>query len=199
MKRLIVSMMGLGVLFVLASSSAFCAEVAGTVSDLQGHPVSGVQIVVHDPVGKMVGQAIVEANGHYAIDGLSPSTYNYTLEPLKTSFKGGKVVAFLDSKGLTIDWKVSNTNDAVALATQGSKAVLAGDPFGMSMGEFASVVMLGTAVVAAGVIGGYGAAGGFSSSSSSPTTHPSSSSTPEPVGAPTPKPVGAPPPTSSSM
>jgi hypothetical protein len=193
MKRLIVSTVGLGLLLLVMGSSAFCAEVVGSVSDLQGHPVSGVRIVVHDPAGKVLGQAIADAKGHYAIGGLLSRTYYYTLDPLTTHFKGGSVVSFLDSNGLTIDWKVSDGNSALAMATQGSKTVLAGDPFGLSMEEFAATVMLGTLVVAAGVIGGYGAAGGFSgeSTSSSPSSPPSA-----PPGSP---PPGSPPPTSSSM
>ena len=198
MKRLIVFTVGSGLLFLITGSAAFCAEVTGVISDLQGHPVSGVQIVVKDLAGKLSGQALADAKGHYAISGLSPNTYNYVLDPLTTRFKGGSVVAALDANGLTIDWKVSDLNSALALAKQGSAAVLAGDPFGLSMDEFAGVVLLGTAVVAGGVIGGYAAAGGFSSSSSS-TPVPSSSSTPVPRSSPTPKPVGVSPPISSSM
>jgi hypothetical protein len=182
MKRLIISIAALGLVLLGGVPSSFCADVAGTVSDLQGRPVSGVRIVVKDLAGKVFGQAVADAKGHYAIGGLSPNTYNYVLEPLGTGFKSGSVASSLDSNGLTIDWKVSDLNNALAMATQGGQTALAGDPFGLSMGEFASVVMLGTAVVAAGVVGGYGAAGGFSSSSS-PT------STPTPAG----------PPTSSSM
>jgi hypothetical protein len=180
MKQIVLTV-GLGLAFVLAASSAFCAEVVGTITDLQGHPVSGVKIGAQNSAGKVVGQAIANANGHYAIGELSPNTYNYTLDPLATGFKGGSAVSYLDSSGLIVDWKVSNTNDATALARQGNKQVLAGDPFGLSMEEFTSVVVLGTAAIAAGVVGGYGAAGGFSSS---------------PSGSPTP--VGVPP-TSSSM
>jgi hypothetical protein len=180
MKQIVLTV-GLGIAFLLTASSAFCADVVGTISDLQGHPVSGVKIAAQDSAGKVVGQAIADAKGHYAIGGLSPNTYDCTLDPLTTGFKGGSAVSYLDSRGLIVDWKVSNTNDATALARQGNKQVLAGDPFGLSMGEFASVVVLGTAAIAAGVVGGYGAAGGFSSSPSS---------SPTPVGVP---------PTSSSM
>lgn len=181
MQRLIVATAGLIlsllVLFLVAASPAWCADVVGTVTDPQGHPVGGVGIGVRDSAGRVVGNALSDAKGHYAISGLSPNTYNYTLDPLGTRFKGGTVVSQLDSNGLTVDWKVSQGNNALALATEGSKTALAGDPFGLSMGEFASVVMLGTAVVAGGVVGGVGAAGGFSSSSSpTPTPSPPSSS-----------------------
>lgn len=172
MKRLIVFTLGLGLLFLVAVSSAFCAEVLGEVTDLQGHAVGEVKIAVQDSAGKVVGQAITDANGHYLIGGLSPNTYNYTLDPLATGFKGGSAVSYLDSNGLKINWKVSDANNALALATQGTKEALAGDPFGMSMEAFASVVLLGTGGVAGGVIGGYDLAGGFSGGSSHSHHHP---------------------------
>ena len=177
MKRLIVTILGIGFSFFIAVS-AICADVSGVVMDSQGHPVNGVKIAVQDPAGKFLNQAITDSKGHYAINGLSPGTYDYILEPLATGFKGGNAVSYLDSKGLTINWKVSNTGDAVALATEGGQQTLAGDPFGLSMGEFASVVVLGTAGVAAGVVGGYGAAGGFSGGHSHghPHHHPTSAS-----------------------
>jgi hypothetical protein len=176
-RKLVFFALGLSFSLLVGLSPAFCADVVGTVMDLQGRPASGVKIVVRDTAGKIFGQATTDAKGHYAIAGLSPNTYDYTLNPLATGFKGGSAVSHLDSEGLTINWKVSNAGDATALATQGSKEALAGDPFGLSMGEFASVVVLGTAGVAAGVVGGYGAAGGFSGGSSHHHHHhPTSSS-----------------------
>jgi len=168
--KLIFSALGLGLSLLVGLSSAFCADLVGSVMDLQGRPASGVKIVVRNTAGKVFGQAITDAKGHYSIGGLSPDTYDYTLDPLATGFKGGSAVSYLDSKGLTINWKVSNAGDAIALATQGSQEMLAGDPFGLSMGEFASVVVLGAGVVGAGVVGGYGAAGGFSGGSSAPAS-----------------------------
>jgi hypothetical protein len=147
--------------------SAFCADVVGTVLDLQQHPVSGVNIVVQDSTGKTVGQATTDATGQYKIGGLSPNTYDYTLSP-GTGFKGGSAVSYLDNDGLTVNWKVSDTGDAVALAAQGSKQQIAGDPFGMSMPEFLSVVVLGVTVAGAGAVGGLAAAGEFNGSSSGP-------------------------------
>jgi hypothetical protein len=172
MKRLIVSVVGFGLLFLVIAPSAFCADVVGAVSDPQGNPVRGVEISVRDNAGKIVGKAMTDTKGHYAIGGLSPNVYNYTLDPFATPFKGGTVVSQLGSDGLSVDWRVSRANNALAMAKAGSTTALAGDPFGLSIGEFASVVMLGTGVVAAGVVGGCGAAGCFSESSS-PTPRPS--------------------------
>ena len=175
MNRLITSVFAIGIALLLGPP-AFCADLVGNVIDLQGRAVPGVEVVVQDTAGNIFGRATTDAAGHYEIAGLSPSTYDYTLNPLATGFKGGNAVSYLDRDGLTVNWKVSPVGDAVALASPGSKAVIAGDPFGLSMPEFISVLVLGTTVAAGGAVGGYGGAGGFSSSSSSPPAPPSSSS-----------------------
>ncbi len=152
-------------LFVLATASlALCADIVGTVSDAQGNPVQGVQITAQTPTGKVVAQALASANGKYQIRGLNAGTYDCALNPLQTGFKAGTAVSDLGPKGLTINWKLSPTAPAIALASEGTEVALAGDPFGYSAGEFAALVVLAAGGVAAGVVGGYGAAGGFSSS-----------------------------------
>jgi hypothetical protein len=151
-------------LFVLATASlALCAEIVGRVSDVANKPVSGVQIIVKNASGKILGKVLTDNEGRYSITGLAPGAYNYVLEPLGTSFKAGTAAAYLSNKGLTMNWKVSTGTAAVALATDGrGGAVIAGDPFGFSPAAFAALVAGGTAVVAGGVVGGYAAAGGFS-------------------------------------
>ncbi|MBF6571120.1 MAG: carboxypeptidase regulatory-like domain-containing protein [Candidatus Binataceae bacterium] len=154
-------------LFVLANASlALCAEIVGTVSDTQGNPVQGVQITAQTSAGRVVGQAFSSANGKYQITQINPGTYDFLLNPLQSGFKAGSGVADLNSKGLTINWKLSPTAPALALASEGTEVALAGDPFGYSAGEFAALLVLAAGGVAAGVVGGYGAAGGFSSSPS---------------------------------
>jgi len=178
MNKVIGSVCGIGIAMLLALPSAFCADVVGTVLDLQQHPVSGVNIVVQDTTGKTFGQATTDAAGQYKISGLSPNTYDYMLNPLGTGFKGGSAVSYLDNNGLTMNWKVSNAGDAVALAAPGSQQEIAGDPFGLSMPEFISVVVLGVGVAAGASVIGYWAAGGFSNNSSGrpPIIPPSSAS-----------------------
>lgn len=170
MKKSIVSMLTIGLSILIGTSPALCAVVSGVVTDSQGRPVANVQIVAQDSAGKTLAQAISDSKGHYAISGLSPNTYDYILEPRATGFKGGDAVSYLGSKGLTINWKVSTAVEAAAMATHVGQEQIAGDPFGLSMGEFVSALVLGTGAVAAGTVGGYGAAGGFSGGSNHPTS-----------------------------
>jgi Carboxypeptidase regulatory-like domain len=156
-------------LAVTTASLALGADVVGTVSDTQGNPVQGVQITAQTPAGNVVAQALTSANGKYQISGVAPGTYDYALNPLQTGFKAGTAVSDLGPKGLTINWKLSPTAPAIALASEGTEVALAGDPFGYSPEEFAALVGLGVAGIAAGVVGGYGAAGGFSEPPASPS------------------------------
>ena len=164
-KRIGMMVTGLSLLFG-GLSPALCANLTGMVSNLQGQPVSGMQIVVQNPAKQVIGKAITSASGHYEIGGLSPNTYNYILNPMNTGYKGGSAVSYCGSKGLVVDWKVSKNHDALALAAPGANGVLPG-------WEVASTVVLGAAVAAGVAVGAYGAAGGFSGNSNS---SPSSSS-----------------------
>ena len=153
-------------MFVLSTASwALCADVVGTVSDVQGNPVQGVQITVQTPAGNVVAKAVTSTNGKYQIVGLNPGTYDCSLNPQHTGFKAGTAVSYLDPKGLTLNWKVSTVASAIALASPGTTEAVAGDPFGFSPAAFAALVIGSTAAIAGGVVGGYGAAGGFSSNS----------------------------------
>jgi hypothetical protein len=176
MNRIIVSTFIIGISVLLRLPSALGADLVGNVTDTGGHPVSGVNILVQDTTGKTAGEATTDAAGHYEIGNLPPNAYDYTLNPGTTGFKSGTAVSYLDKDGLTINWKVSKGDDASALATQGGKVAIAGDPFGLSMPEFLSVVALGALGAGAASVGGYAAAGGFSSSSSPPPVAPPTSS-----------------------
>jgi Carboxypeptidase regulatory-like domain len=164
--RKLLAMTGAG-LFLATASVALCADIVGRVSDLNDAPMQGVQIVVKDAGSKTLAKVATDGHGRYQITGLTPGSYDYVLDPLGTSFKGGTAAAYLDDKGLTINWKVSASNPAVALATEGTgNAFVAGDPFGLSSKAFTAAVASGVGLVAGGVIGGYAAAGGFSGPSS---------------------------------
>jgi hypothetical protein len=150
------------------SQPAWCASVVGAVADAQGHPVANVLIKVQNPAGKLISQATTDLKGQYKIAGLTPGKYEYLLDPGTTGFKPGSAVSYLDTNGMTINWKLSPNASAIALANQGTQVALAGDPLGMTWPGFLGF----DALVAAGLggtIGGVAAVGGFSSSPASPS------------------------------
>jgi hypothetical protein len=159
-------MLGAVVFCVFGAQRAFCADLVGLVTDAQGHPVAAVKVMVRDAADKVLSEAQTDASGQYRITGLTSGTYNYVLDPLASGFKGGAAAAYLDSKGLTINWKVSASSPAIALASEGTEIALAGDPFGMEWPAFLGVVGGAIGAVSGGVVGGYAAAGGFSAPSS---------------------------------
>jgi hypothetical protein len=160
-------MMAIGVFLLSTASLAFCADIVGTVLSDRGDPVQAVRIIAQTLAGKIVKQAVPDGSGKYQITGLDPGTYTYALDPLQTGFKGGTVVSYLGSKGMTINWKVSGSTPAIAFASEGTEVAQAGDPFGFSDREFASIVVLGASVAGGAAVLGYGAAGGFSGAPSS--------------------------------
>ncbi len=148
-------------LVAAGAGEASCAEVVGAVTDLAGKPVSGAVVIAKDSSGKLLGQALSNAQGHYELVGLAPGQYGYFLTVNQLGFEDGSAVAVLGAKGLTIDWKVSNRDQAVAMASEGTsvETASAGDPFGLTWTQLAGLAAI--PVVAGGVIGGYAAAGGF--------------------------------------
>jgi hypothetical protein len=153
------------------SSSAFSAEIVGTVADLLGKPVKSVQLSVKNGIGKSLASTTPDSKGHYQISGLKEGQYNYVLESHTAGIKGGQTSGYLGSKGLSLDWKVSTAGPATVVASAGiGAAVAAGTTVGLSSAAFGAAVAGGSiAAVAGGVVGGYAATGGFSSSPASPS------------------------------
>src|ERR1700749_4169529 len=112
MKRLASFMMLCGLLLARLTP-AWCADLAGIVTNLQNQPVSGIKISVENSARQVFGQAITDASGHYQIPGISPNTYNYLLNPMMTGYKSGTAVSYLGAKGLVINWKVSRSEGAL--------------------------------------------------------------------------------------
>jgi hypothetical protein len=172
MQRIYVSLGSLCTLILLTQSLALGADLTGTVVDVQQHPVAGVNILIEDATGKQLRTAVTDAKGYYEIDCVLPSTYDYVLSPMATGFKGGRAVYQLSEVGLRLDWTVSNTGDPVALGKTGNKRTLLCDPFYLPPEEFAAAILLGSTVVAGGVVTGVGASGGFSGTNSSQSKPP---------------------------
>lgn len=157
-----------GLLGLTSASSSLGADVEGNVLDAQCEPVASVQLRAENPTGKIVAAAPTDRQGHYLIKGLIAGTYDYVLDTSGTSFKSGSTTSYLNDKGLQLDWKVSSTSSAVALPSEKTKKkLIACVPSALSPGELGAAAIGGSALVAGGVIGGYGSAGGFSGSSSS--------------------------------
>jgi Carboxypeptidase regulatory-like domain len=160
---LLVTFFGVGM-----ASQAFCADLAGRVFDQQGHATRGIQISVELPSGKAVAQAVTDVKGKYRLENLAPGTYHLVLNPGASGFKGQTVVAYLGPKGLTVDWAVSPTAPALALATPGVDQQLAdADPFGMSQNTF-GYLLGGLLFGVGGGLSGAASAGAFSG----PSHHP---------------------------
>jgi membrane-associated protease RseP (regulator of RpoE activity) len=173
MRRVILIVFGAAVLSIVGAQRAFCADVVGKVADAQGRPVAKVKIVVESSEKKILSEAHSDADGRYQVTGLKPGTYNYILDPGGSGFKSGDAVSNLGPKGLTIDWHLSATNAAVALASDGAGTMLAGDPFGFTATEFTGIVLGSGALIGGGVAGGLAASGQLSGSSSGPPASPS--------------------------
>ena len=165
MKRSMLAFSVALLLVAVGAGKGSCAEVVGLVSDLAGSPISGAVVAAKDSSGKILRQALTNPQGHYEIVGLAPGQYGYFLQVSQLGFKDGSAVAALGAKGLTMDWKVSKQDPAVAMATEGTsvETASAGDPFGLTWAQFAGLAAI--PVVAGGVIGGYAANGGFNGAS----------------------------------
>lgn len=171
MKRRLSATMVASLFTLNMSSLAFGAEIAGSVVNLQGQPVKGIQLSVRNSTGKSLASTTPDSKGHYQMTELKEGQYNYVLESHTAGLKGGQTSGYLGNKGLTLDWKVSPAGPATVVASVGiGTAVAAGTTLGVSSAAFGAAVVGGSmAAVAGGAVGGYAATGGFSSSPASPS------------------------------
>jgi hypothetical protein len=95
------------------------STIVGTVVDAQQNPVSGIKIVIKDPSGKVLSETVTDGEGRYSLENLTPGQYQLTLDPIQPPFQGETVVASLGPQGLTVDWIVSESAKAIAVATPG--------------------------------------------------------------------------------
>lgn len=111
----------LALAFVVGMSvTAMAASVGGTVAGSQGQPLSGVQVIVKDASGHVVGQGAPGSTGVYDISGLQPGNYNFTLDPGSSGYQGQTVASYVGPDGICLNWGVSTTSPAVATAQPGS-------------------------------------------------------------------------------
>ena len=108
------------------SAAAMAASVGGTVAGSQGQSVSGIEVIVKDASGKVVGQGAPGGSGMYDISGLQPGNYNFTLDPGSSGYQGQTVASYVGPDGICLNWGVSSTSPAVATAQPGSTCGAAG-------------------------------------------------------------------------
>ena len=111
------------------------STIVGSVVSNQKSPVPGIKILAKEPSGKILGEAVTDAEGNYNLKNLSIGQVQLTLDPLKSPFQGDTVVAALGPQGLTVDWIVSKSAKAIALATLGiasSGPLMFGDTLAMA-------------------------------------------------------------------
>ena len=126
-----------------ASAQQGTSTIVGSVVNNQKSPVPGIKILVKDPSGKILGEAVTNAEGYYTLENLNIGQYQLTLDPLKPPYQGETVVASLGSQGLTVDWIVSENAKAIAAAAPG---IAASGPFTLgatTRATIAGVIALG--------------------------------------------------------
>ncbi len=148
------------------ASAALCADIRGVVVDAAGNRVAGIKVVaMRDRTGEVAGQATSGAKGEYYIPHISPQTYDLALDPLGKPFQPATAVAYVPKQGLAVNWRVSETAPASALAAPlgAGSSVLGAHLAGLITG--ATGIGAGAAAgLGAGAIGGYAASGGGSGS-----------------------------------
>ena len=78
----------LAVTFVVKMcAAASAASVGGTMASSQGQPLTGVQVIVKDASGHVIGQGAPGSGGGYDIQGLQPGNYNFTLDPGSSGYQ----------------------------------------------------------------------------------------------------------------
>jgi carboxypeptidase family protein len=112
---------------VSVSSFAIAADIVGIVMDASGQAVNGSKISVADESGRIAGNAVTDQQGRYAIGGLRPGQYDIKLDPATANLKGDTAVSYLDAKGLTVDWAVGPSRQAIATARPGTQQSTTGN------------------------------------------------------------------------
>ena len=150
------------------SVPAMAASVGGTVAGSQGQPLTGVQVIVKDASGHVVGQGAPGSGGVYDIQGLQPGNYNFTLDPGSSGYQGQTVASYVGADGICLNWGLSTTSPAVASAQPGATCQLTAGGY-----DTAEIVGAGAGVLGAGAIGlgiGLGSGGDHNTHRAPPST-----------------------------
>jgi hypothetical protein len=140
----------------------------GMVRNNQNQPVSGVKILAKVSSGQIVSEGTTDGLGRYAVLNLPAGRYQLTLDPTNSPYKGQTVVSAVGTDGLTVNWLVSQTAPALAMATPGTTPGTAPGTtpdqdssnkglFGLSPMATGGVIFLGGSAIGFGVAAGVGA------------------------------------------
>jgi Carboxypeptidase regulatory-like domain len=116
-------------------SFAIAADIVGTVMDASGHVVNGSKISAADQRGQIAGNAITDQQGRYVISGLRPGQYDIKLDPAAANLQGNTAVSYVDGKGLTVNWAVGASREAIATARPGTEQSAIGNPSTLASSE----------------------------------------------------------------
>jgi len=97
------------------SRPGFSASVCGVAVDSQGRAARGVQTIVEDEKGRIVGQGKTDDKGNYFIDRLSPGTYSFSLAERSNAYRGGSSVFSITGESKRIDWRIAAAKPAMAM------------------------------------------------------------------------------------
>ena len=132
----------------------------GMVRNNQNEPVAGIKILAKVSSGQIVSQGTTDALGRYAVQNLRVGRYQLTLDPANSPYKGQSVVSAVGSEGLTVNWLVSQSAPALAMATPGAGPGPANKDddnkglFGLSPMATGGVLFLGGAGLISGILCG---------------------------------------------
>jgi hypothetical protein len=164
---LVAGVVGLGLLWSV--SSANCAEVAGSVTDNNTAPALPAHVSIADKTGKIVGAADADSNGHYSIGGIDTGEYNITLNLPGTKWLGQTIQTGIRPEGLCLDWKVSQTTNALATGRPGASLGTCTAAAFWGSGAAAGLLITGGAMGLGGIgVGIAAAAGAFNGGGGAP-------------------------------
>ena len=142
----------------------------GMVRNNQNQPVSGLKVLAKVSSGQIVSQGTTDALGRYAVQNLLAGRYQLTLDTANSPYKGQTVVSAVGDKGLTVDWLVSESAPALAMATPGTNPdppapAPASGTSGAHTGDLdplvkGGLIFLGTSGTIVGIAAGAGAFAG---------------------------------------
>ncbi len=107
---------------LIFAAQAWSAEIAGSVTDIQNHPVTSAHVSVKDQAGNVVGKADADTNGHYSIGGVAIGEYSISLTLPGTKYQGQTIETGVPPEGLCLYWMVSQSASALATGRPSARA-----------------------------------------------------------------------------